>query len=701
VFGGDQMATLSEVVSPAVEVANSELNLRLLRLERRLARERSARLEAEAIAERGLRELYNKQQQLSLLETIATKANQSTSIDETLRFALIEVCRHTGWLLGHVHKLAGSGPRRLVSTPIWHANDAEKIDEFITDTLCREFLPDVGLPGRVLSSGRAAWVSDVTEDANFPRAQAARACGLRAGFAFPVLVGREVVAALEFYVGEVIEPDAPLLAVMAQIGTQLGRVIERSRLEDRLIHDASHDPLTGLPNRLLFIDRLTRTVAWCKRHPGTVYAVLFIDLDRFKLVNDSLGHGAGDFLLVEIGKRLQSELAEVARSGTSHDAGATSHTLARLGGDEFTILLEDIGNPSVAVRVAERIQESVRLPFVIDGQEVYTTASIGIASSATDYAAAEDILRDADLAMYRAKSLGRARTETYDHSLHQLAVERLKLESDLRRALRNREFVLHYQPIVALGTREIVGFEALARWQRTPTHLVQPGDFIAIAEETGLIVFIGTWVLREACATLAQLHRAFPRAKPLTMSVNVSTRQFLQPDFVYQVRQAVLDSDVDPRTVRLEVTESVTIKDPELTKNILDDLRAFGVRVGIDDFGTGYSSLSYLHRLPFDTLKIDRSFVATLQQNVEGREIIRTILDLAQNLKMDVVAEGTETEAHVVELRAMGCGFAQGYFFSKPLDVVALRHLLADDCPFGRAIEPAHPLRPHVTHLKS
>src|ERR1700692_4059495 len=277
------MATLSEGVSPAAEVANSEYNIRLLKLERRLARERSARIEAEAIAERGLRELYDKQQQLSLLETIGTKANQSTSVDEMLRFAVGEVCRHTGWLLGRVHKLARSGQRCLVPTPIWYPDDAEKLDEFMQATQSMEFLPDVGLPGRVLSSGRAAWVPDVTTDTNFPRAPAARACGLRAGFAFPVLVGREVVAALEFFAGEVHEPDAALLAVMAQIGTQLGRVIERRRLEDRLIHDASHDPLTGLPNRLLFIDRLTRTVAWSKRHPGTEYAVLFIDFDRFKL----------------------------------------------------------------------------------------------------------------------------------------------------------------------------------------------------------------------------------------------------------------------------------------------------------------------------------------------------------------------------------------------------------------------------------
>jgi diguanylate cyclase (GGDEF)-like protein len=667
------------------EFADVETNLRILKLERRLARERSARIEAEAIAERGLRELYGKQLQLSLLETIATRANQSISVDETFRFALSEVCRHLGWLFGCVHRLAETPPRRLVFSQIWHADDDTRSDAFISATRDLAFPSGIGLPGRVLSSGLAAWVPDVTADPNFPRRAAALACGMRAGFAFPVLVGREVVAVMEFFAGEVIGADAPLLAVMAQIGTQLGRVIERKRLEDRLIHDASHDPLTGLPNRLLFADRLARAVAWRKRHPGTEYAVLFIDLDRFKLVNDSLGHGAGDILLTEIGKRLQRVLDEAERGDA--DGAGSAHTLARLGGDEFTILLEDIGHPSAAVRFAERVQDVVRLPSVIDGQEVYTTASIGIASSATDYASAEEILRDADLAMYRAKALGRARTEIFDHSLHERAIERLKLEADLRRGLRNREFVLHYQPIVALESRRVVGFEALVRWQRTPTQLVPPNDFIGIAEETGIIVYIGAWVLREACATLVQLQRAFPRDEPLTMNINVSPRQFLQPDFVDQVRQGVLDSGVDPGAIRLEVTESVTIKDPETTRSILNELRSFGVRVGIDDFGTGYSSLSYLHRLPFDALKIDRAFVSALTENVEGREIIQTILDLARNLKMDVVAEGTETEAHVKQLQGMGCDFAQGYFFARPLDISAVRDLLSEDSRLGQTID--------------
>lgn len=317
------------------------------------------------------------------------------------------------------------------------------------------------------------------------------------------------------------------------------------------------------------------------------------------------------------------------------------------------MLLEEIEGTSEAVDIAERLLDSLRQPITIDGQEVYASASIGVASSETHYEQAEAIMRDADLAMYRAKSEGRAQVEIFDHSLHETAVLRLKLESDLRGPLRRNEFVLHYQPIVSPETREVSGFEALIRWQRAPDHLVSPVDFIGIAEETGLIVFIGAWVLREACATMARWQRDFPRDKPLTVSVNVSPRQFAQADFISQVREALAASGIEPSTLRLELTESVTIQDADRTIAILNEIRSLGVRVSIDDFGTGYSSLSYLHKLPFDTLKIDRSFVSELSRDTKGRNIIRTILDLAQNLNMDVVAEGTETLDHVEELQTM------------------------------------------------
>jgi predicted signal transduction protein with EAL and GGDEF domain len=352
-------------------------------------------------------------------------------------------------------------------------------------------------------------------------------------------------------------------------------------------------------------------------------------------------------------------------------------TLARLGGDEFTVLLEELNDVNVAGAVAERLQHVLRRPMMIEGQLVHTTASMGIAVSTADYASAADMMRDADLAMYRAKSEGPARVEIFDQSLHERAIRRLSVENDLRSALQKNEFVLHYQPIVALNSGIVVGFEALVRWQRGSGQLVPPCDFIGVAEETGLIVAIGNWVMRQAFTTIAAWHRAYPWPAPLTMSVNVSPRQFDQPDFVEQVIAAVKDSGARPETIRLEITESVALNDPGRAILILERLHEFGVRVSVDDFGTGYSSLSYLQQLPFDTLKIDRSFVNALQEKTERGDLIRTILDLARNLNMEVVAEGVETREQVEQLRNLGCGFAQGYYFSRPLAQAGAAKLLA------------------------
>ena len=530
----------------------------------------------------------------------------------------------------------------------------------------------------MLDAGAAAWIADIEADADFPRASAARAAGLKAAMAFPVLVRADVAAVLEFFNDRTTPPDETLLRLMSQIGTQLGRAVERKRAEDKLVHDASHDPLTGLPNRALFLDRLQRAVARGARHADYRFAVLFIDLDRFKVVNDSLGHGAGDSLIVQVGTRLLASLRrEDVLARPSADGDADIDTLARLGGDEFTVLLDDIRDPSDAVRVAERIQAALGQPFVVDGHEVYASASIGIATSSTGYATPEEVLRDADLAMYRAKSLGKARSELFDQAMHVMAVKRLQLETDLRRALQQQEFVLHYQPIVALATGRTTGFEALVRWRRAG-ELVYPGEFIDVAEDTGLILFLGLWVLREACATLRRWHAEFPRAAPLTMSVNVSARQFAQADFVPQVAQIVRETGVDARALRLEITESVTMGDAERTIQVLTSLREIGVRLSIDDFGTGYSSLSYLHRLPLDVLKIDRSFVAAMRPGSDGLQIVNTIMDLARNLGMDVVAEGTETAEQVAHLASLGCDFGQGYFFSRPIDEEAMRQRLRE-----------------------
>jgi predicted signal transduction protein with EAL and GGDEF domain len=674
---------------PAQDFAEQEKKLR-----RRCERERNARLAAEAIAEKGLRDLYEKQQQLQLLEAIAVAANQSRSVEDALQFALTSVCQHTGWPLGHAYLvLPVDGTKRLRSASIWHGAEAEGLQAFFRTSETMDFDPGVGLPGRVLATGAPAWIADVAEDCNFPRAQIAKMANIKASFAFPVLAGNDVAAVLEFFAERIMPPDEILLRLMTQIGTQLGRVVERKRAEDDLIHDASHDPLTSLPNRALFLELLTHAVARNKRHPDAKFAVLFIDLDRFKVVNDSLGHHAGDNLLIQVAARLSTSLRQsdvVARS--SAPLVNVCDTLARLGGDEFTVLLDDLSDLSDAVSVANRIQEALSPSFSIEGQEVYASASIGIASSATGYTSADAVLRDADLAMYRAKASGKARYEIYDRTMHVTAVNRLALETNLRQALKNNEFVLHYQPIVLLSSAEVIGFEALVRWQKSEFELVPPGEFIDVAEDTGLILFLGMWVLREACRTMCRWHEEFPRQRSLTISVNISARQFAQPDLVQQVQQVIQETGIDPHTVRLEITESVTMGDAERTVRVLSQLKELGVQFSIDDFGTGYSSFSYLHRFPLDTLKIDRSFISRMGQDGESFEIVETIMHLARNLGMQVVAEGLETEAHVELLRSLGCDFAQGYFFSRPLSMAGIRELLQAASPPARLMHANSPV---------
>lgn len=446
-------------------------------------------------------------------------------------------------------------------------------------------------------------------------------------------------------------------------------ITERKRVEEQLLHNAFHDSLTNLPNRALFMDRLGCAVEQAKRHKNYLFAVLFIDLDRFKVINDSLGHAFGDQLLVGIANRLKVCLRPI-------------DTFARLGGDEFTILLEDIKDISDAVRIADRIQTQLRLHFDIEGQEVFTTASIGIALSTTNYQQPQEMLRDADIAMYRAKALGKARYEVFNLGMHTRAVAILQLETDLRLAIERREFQIHYQPIVCLKTSKITGFEALLRWQHPVRGLISPGEFIPVAEETGLIVPIGHWVLKEACRQICIWQEQFPDLPPLTVSVNVSGKQFSQPNLIPQIRKILQETNLKPQSLRLEITESILIENTDVV-SILLELKAMNIQLYMDDFGTGYSSLSYLHRFPVDTLKIDRSFISTMDTDRKNSGIVQTIIMLAHNLGMNVIAEGIETADQPVKLKNLGCEYGQGYFFSKPLVAEAAELLIAKHyvCP--------------------
>lgn len=457
-------------------------------------------------------------------------------------------------------------------------------------------------------------------------------------------------------------------------------ITDRKRAEETLAHRAIHDGLTDLPNRDLFLDRLQHAMLRARRHSDYKFAVLFVDIDEFKVVNDSLGHSAGDELLVEIAKRMSTSFRDtdtVARlqTGTEADLRLEALSVARLGGDEFTVLLEDVFRASDAIRVGQRIQERLAIPFEIKGRQIVIKSSIGVALNANSYSKPEELVRDAEIAMYRAKQSGKARCEVFDPGMHSTAVRRLKLETDLRLGLERGELLVYYQPIISLRSGKITGFEALSRWKH-PEGMISPADFIPVADETGLILPLNRALLREACEQLCSWQLELGCEPPLTISMNITPKQFAQPQLAQEIDAILHQAGISPGSVSLEIVETIAMGEPDRALAVLSELKELGVLLSIDDFGTGYSSLSRLPRFPIDALKIDRTFVSNMNTDRDNHEIVRLIIMLAHSLGLSTVAEGAETAEQVEALTRLNCDMVQGYFYSPPVDAKTAFDLL-------------------------
>ncbi len=633
-------------------------------LERQLARERRIRMEAEAIAERGLRQAYLSNRRFQLLCSIANVANETTDPMETLRFAIAEICAVKEWAFANVLVKEGTeGDTRLAACGIWHARNPDQMFSFAERSTKLVVWPCASTPGRLLIDQTTAWTRDIQTVSGFARSEEARRCNLRSSISVPVIQGQELVAAMEFFTHDTIEPDPQLLETLNQIGVQIGRVFKRRASAQMLLADALSDPLTGLPNRKMFEAQLERLFMKRATHDRSRMSLIYIDLDGFKLVNDALGHMAGDQLLIEMACRLQRVATEYVT--TPFPGAPDDVVIARMGGDEFTILVEGEHHRQVAVDIAKDIHSCLKPSHFIDTNEVRCAASVGIAHDDGGHAVAADLMRDADVAMYDAKARGHGQTTVFDQSMRDRAVHRLQLEAELRLALERHEFRLHYQPIVDIANGRIAGFEALLRWQRGE-ELIQPDEFLHVAEQSGMMNVVGTWVLREACSVAASWRRAGNDVQRFYMSVNVAPSQFLQPDFVEQVRDIIHATNVDPCTLVIEVTEGAAITNRQRTAQILDELRAMGIRLSLDDFGTGYSSFSHLQTLPFDSIKIDRSFVSGEQTNMSWN-IVDAMLSFARAMDMNVVAEGIETQYQLDRLAEVGCAFGQGFLYDRAI----------------------------------
>jgi len=586
---------------------------------------------------------------------------ESATVEEAMPVVLRTICLALGWTCGAYWKWFET-EELLRCAETWHV-DAEGVADFVAASrenpneapAWRGAAPGTSTGGvvrRVWFSGTSAWFPDVTRQPDFRRGPAAARASIRSAFGFPILAGTRPLGVMEFYNREIEQPDEALLQMVRAIGSQIGQFIQRKQAEDKVLHLAQFDTVTGLPNRYLLNDRLALTLTQAERNDWSV-AVLFVDLDRFKAVNDTYGHAAGDILLRQVAARLKECLR-------------TSDIVGRLSGDEFALVLPDLGKADDAGLVAQKIVGALAAPFDLDGQQTYISASIGIALFPSDGGDPDTLVRNADTAMYRAKEQGRDRYQYYLPQMNERLKQRLEREALLRGALERDEYRLHYQPKVNLKTGVISGFEALLRWEHGG-RLVSPAEFIPILEYTGLIVPVGEWVVRSVCGQIRRWEEQRLAARPV--AVNLSARQFQRKNLAEMIGAILRETGVAPNLLELELTESLLMSDAEEAVDSLRQLKALGVRLAVDDFGTGYSSLAYLKRFPLDSLKIDRAFIRDAVSDPDDAAITLTITNLAHSLKLKVVAEGVETEGQLNFLRSHGCDEMQGYYFARPLPV--------------------------------
>ena len=598
-----------------------------------------------------------------MLRIVTRLSNETVSIEDAARRCIVAVCGYARWPVGHLCLPRDDGPGSVLACDVWHIDDTEHY-RLEPDAASRP-MGDIGraMRARVIETGAPTWAMDMCEadisafscrDPDF---------ALATGFAFPVFVGDNVGAVLEFYAAKAPADDADFLEIMKDVGGLLGRVLEREQAKTKSVHDASYDRLTGLPNRALGMHRLALAVNTAVAN-DSMLALLFLDLDGFKKVNDSLGHGTGDRLLQEAAQRLRSNIR-------------ADDTVMYWGGDEFVFVLPSPVTPETTEIATQRLLEACAAPYQLDGYELTATASIGVAISPYDCTDPMALMGNAESAMYAAKDAGRNQFRFFTSDLNEKAIKHLQMESDLRRAMVENEFALHYQPIYRLATDELVGAEALLRWRTPSGQVIPPDEFIPIAEDTGLIVPIGEWVLRTACEQARTWQQKCSNSD-FSISVNVSARQVIAGNFVETVRDVIEATGLRPSLLELEITERLLIRNDASIAAALNQLTEAGIRLAIDDFGAGYSALSYLKEFPFDVLKIDRSFVDDIMRDEESAGLTRSIIMMAHSLGLEVIAEGIEDHDQLSFLREHQCELGQGFGLGRPMPADRFSELIAN-----------------------